>query len=318
MQTVVWDLVQQFPVRRSEQQKSDFRKAVTEYAQSLGYSVSQEKGSAKSVNLVIGDPQTAKYLVTAHYDTCARMLMPNFMIPFNLPMFILAQLVTVGLLLLVAFAVGGAAWLLGATRRAAYLLGAGVYWVALYLMLFGPANPNNQNDNTSGVITLLELARSLPELHRRKVCYVLFDKEEYGLIGSKSYRLAHKQETEHQIVLNLDCVGDGDALVLIPIGKARKNASLIQALKAASGQYGQKSIAVHDKGIRIINSDQSQFPFGIAIAAFRKSKWIGHYVSRIHTIKDTILDVTNVNTLRAYLSTLIANDAAVIRKEQEK
>ena len=40
---------------------------------------------------------------------------------------------------------------------AGYLLLVGVVW----LMLAGPANPSNVNDNTSGVITLMETALSL-------------------------------------------------------------------------------------------------------------------------------------------------------------
>ena len=33
-------------------------------------------------------------------------------------------------------------------------------------MLLGPANPNNANDNTSGVVTVLEIMRTLPENYR--------------------------------------------------------------------------------------------------------------------------------------------------------
>ena len=48
---------------------------------------------------------------------------------------------------------------------------------------------------------------------------------------------------------------------------------------------------------------------GIGIAAFHKKKGIGYYVAKIHTKKDTVLEQTNVNLLRAALTTLICGDA---------
>ena len=35
-----------------------------------------------------------------------------------------------------------------------------MYWVMLLLMMVGPANKHNANDNTSGVVTVLETMRS--------------------------------------------------------------------------------------------------------------------------------------------------------------
>ena len=58
------------------------------------------------------------------------------------------------------------------------------YFAMLLLMMFGPANRHNSNDNTSGVITVLEIMSTLPENLRDKVCFVLFDLEEAGLTVS--------------------------------------------------------------------------------------------------------------------------------------
>ena len=312
VQNTSWELIDRFPVRRSEEQRSAFRKAVSDYAAALGYRVTEEPGKSHSVNLILGDPKTAKYLVTAHYDTCARSFIPNFLIPFNVPLFLLVQFGIVGLMLLASFLCAGVVWLLGTPVSISYWIGLTVYWLLLLLTRYGPANANNRNDNSSGVVTLLELARSLPEIHRGKVCFVLFDKEEAGLVGSKFYRKAHKEESERQIVLNLDCVGDGDELMLSPVNKAKENQSLIQALKAGTGVYGQKSISVHEKGPAMFNSDQKNFPLGVTIAAYRRKKGVGLYVGKFHTNQDTTLDKTNVNILRAFLASFIANDAAVV------
>lgn len=304
------DVLSCFPVRKSKLQKQAFRDAVQGYAKELGYDVSVEKGSFGSHNIVIGDPEKAKYLVTAHYDTPARMFVPNLITPCNIVTFLGYQIGVALLMLIPAIVLGSIVGML--THNPS--LGKLVYLLALildiYLMMFGPANPSNANDNTSGVVTVLEIARSMPQLHRDKVCFVLFDLEEAGLIGSSSYRKAHKKASNDQIVLNLDCVGDGDEIMFFPGKKLKKDKAVIDALKYTGGWFGDKHISVRDKGFSVYPSDQASFPLGVGIAAFHKSKFAGPYCSRIHTSKDTVLDETNVNLLRAALITFISGSAS--------
>ena len=174
-------------------------------------------------------------------------------------------------------------------------------------MILGPANKTNANDNTSGVVTVLEIAKTLPENQRHKVCFVLFDLEEAGIIGSSSYRKKHKRASDDQLILNLDCVGDGDHLMMFPTKKLRKDQRKMSSLYRACGYFGEKSLLLHEKGASIYPSDQKHFPYGVAICALRKYKKF-FYMSRIHTPKDTILEETNVNILRAALTTFICCD----------
>ena len=185
-----------------------------------------------------------------------------------------------------------------------------VYWLLLILMFAGPANPSNANDNTSGVVTILEILRTLPENQRHKVCFVLFDLEEAGMLGSSAYRKAHKKATNTQLVLNMDCVGDGDHILIFPNKKLRKDPQRLTSLYKACGYFGKKSLLVHEKGMFVYPSDQTNFPYGVAIAACNRRKGLGYFYSRIHTPRDTVLDETNVNLLRAALTTLICCDAA--------
>ena len=304
------DVRKQFPVRKSKSQKQAFRDAVQAYAQDLGYECKVEKGSMGVRNVVIGNPERAKYLVTAHYDTCARMLFPNIVTPCNFAAYLLYQLFVVAAMVLVSILAGAAAGLAVGDAGVAGLFGGIVYWTLLICMMVGPANPNNANDNTSGVVTVLEIARSMPENLREKVCFVLFDLEEAGLLGSAAYRKAHKKVTNNQVVLNLDCVGDGDNILLIPGKKLKKDIAKLTPVYKAAGYFGKKSILVRDKGFTIYPSDQANFPYGVAIGAFHIHKLFGHYYSRIHTPRDTVLDETNVNLLRAALITVIGSDAA--------
>ena len=176
-------------------------------------------------------------------------------------------------------------------------------------MINGFSNPHNANDNTSGVVTIFEIARSMPASARDKVCFVLFDLEEAGLLGSSSYRKKHISQTEHQLIFNLDCVGDGNEIVMFPTKKLKTNTSYMNTLRGVTGTWGQKQIRIREKGFAYYPSDQKHFPYGVGIAAFRRSNWAGLYLGRIHTKKDTILEETNVNILRAAIISLITCSA---------
>ena len=308
MLNIPMDVLTQYPVRKSIQQKASFREAVCGYAQRLGYPVQVESGSFGARNVVIGDAENAKYLVTAHYDTCAALPFPNFLMPCSPTVFFVCQIgLWLGIMLISVILGVGAGLLFGESYVS--VVSSLVLLIIVALMLVGPANKNNANDNTSGVVTLLEIMRTLPENQRDKVCFVLFDLEEAGLIGSSSYRKAHKKATDRQLVLNLDCVGDGDHLLMFPTKALKKNRRKLTSLYKACGYFGNKSLLVHEKGFGIYPSDQMVFPYGVGICALQKGKH-GLYVSRIHTAKDTVLEITNVNILRAALTSFISCDAA--------
>ncbi len=299
------DIAELFPVRKNKHQKQVFRDAVCSYAGELGYAVTVEKGSFGSHNVIIGDPKTAEYLVTAHYDTCARFLFPNLITPCNVLLYIGYQLLITVLLFIPPVVLAFVAGLLSGDRMIGFWAGYPMLWVMLILMMVGPANKTNANDNTSGVVALLEIARSMPENRRGKVCFVLFDLEETGLMGSSSYRKAHKKETDRQIVLNLDCVGDGDHIMMFPTKRLCRDKKKLNPMFTCCGQFGKKDIAIRDKGASVYPSDQANFPYGVGICALNRGK-LGLYMSRIHTHRDTVLDYTNINLLRSAIITYIS------------
>lgn len=303
------DVLHQFPIRKTKKQKQAFRDAVRSYVTGLGYDFKAEKGSLGSVNIVIGDPERADYLVTAHYDTCAHLPFPNLITPCNLWFYLGYQLLLLVPLIAISVIAGWLSHFVFDDPVIPPYIGLAAYWIALIAMMTGPANKHNANDNTSGVVTVLEMLRTMPQVHRSKVCFVLFDLEEAGMWGSASYRSQHKSASERQLVLNLDCVGDGDEIVMFPSGKLKKKAARLDQLGRICGTFGKKTLTLHQKGFAIYPSDQTNFPYGVGIAAFNRSKHLGLYCDKIHTNRDTVLDQTNVNILRAALTTLISGNA---------
>jgi hypothetical protein len=261
-------------------------------------------------NIVIGNLEKAKYLITAHYDTPASIGLPNFIVPNNPVAFFGFQFALVALLLALAVGVGFATYHFCQNKRIAFLAGYLVYFAILILMLKGPANKSNANDNTSGIVTALEILSALPNELREDVCVVLFDMEEAGLVGSAMFRKKHKATTEKQIVLNLDCVGDGDVIQLTPVKNARKDEPLLNALAKVCVPKGDKELRLRSKGFYGGSSDHKNFPLGVAVMAFHYQKGLGLYCGRIHTWRDKVLDVRNVQILTDALIAFMTEHSA--------
>lgn len=293
--TIIETLLQTHPIRKTKAQKQAFREWFAQEAARMGYTASvHTKGSSN--NLVVGDPESAKVTYTAHYDTPAVMPLPNFITPKNLLMYILYQMVIVVVFIAVCFGAGIlVGWL---TKEPLWGSSASmVAWFALLiLMLAGPANKNCANDNTSGVAAVMEIMTRLPEAERSKVAFILFDNEEKGMLGSSAYASTHKAFRKNGLLINLDCVGDGEHMFFFANKKTRALPQYAQLCETMEAQKGR--VAHMDKmETAIYPSDQACFKRGIAVCACNKMKVIGYYVDKIHTKKDTVCEQINLDFL---------------------
>jgi len=282
-----------YQVRKTKAQKLRFVDFIKENIPDASV---EEGGFPKSRNIVVGDPEKAKVIFTAHYDTCAVLPFPNLILPKNMPATLLY-----GILICLPFM----AFML--------LVQAGVsaitddffviYWASLIALIgsifgvffFGPANKHTVNDNTSGVITLIELMASLTEEERAEAAFVFFDNEEYGLIGSSWFRSRHKAAVKNTLLVNFDCVSDGDNILFVLNKKADKEwgEAFKESFQAAEG----KALCFESSSKAFYPSDQSGYPFSIGVAAMKKKPLFGLYLDRIHTKRDTVMDEENIKIL---------------------
>ena len=187
-----------------------------------GFDVNVEKGSFGVRNIVIGNVDEASVVFTAHYDTCAVMPLPNFITPTNMFIYFMYQLLLVIPMILFAILVTA---LFDFVFPNMGELSSLVYSFSLLfilgLMIFGPANKNTVNDNTSGTLTILEMINKIPDKLKNKVAFVLFDLEESGLIGSSEFSSKHKKIMKDKLLINFDCVSDGEKMLFVPNKKAK-------------------------------------------------------------------------------------------------
>ena len=215
---------------------------------------------------------------------------------------IFALLLTVILLGLPSLIIGVFGFLLYAcTSITAILLGIIEYYGWLILIIAemalisaGPANHHTANDNTSGVTTLLHTMQTLPADLRGEVAFIFFDLEEMGLFGSAGYANKHKDIRKNTLLLNFDCVSDGNTILFAVRKGAQAHTSALKAAFPATDTY---RVEVVSKGV-FYPSDQGNFVRGVGVAALKTSKRGLLYMDRIHTLNDTVYEEGNI----AYLT----------------
>jgi hypothetical protein len=169
-------------------------------------------------NVLVGNIKTAKTIIGAHYDTPPAMpvwFMKHLrfwsFIGLPLIMFLFGYLslhVPIGL------------GVTGDTLIQWYYVARAIYLlmtVSLILHVFGFTpfdNKINDNDNTSGVITLMKMIAS-KRIFSEDVCYVFFDNEEKFLLGSIMFRLRYNKWLKNKKIIILDCVAVGDGFHVI-------------------------------------------------------------------------------------------------------
>jgi len=278
-------------IRKTKKQKTAFIQFLQ--AKIPGLKVEQG-GFGNNRNLVLGDVESADVILGAHYDTCARLPFPNFLPPKNMLLYLgYSLLICIPFLALIP--VLNIA--MGVLTRNFWLS----YWVSLilpmglmfYVSMGGPANPHTANDNTSGVITLCEIWAAMSEEQREKTAFVFFDNEENGLLGSAFFCKLHKKDgLKNKLMINFDCVSDGDHMLFV-LSKAAKKA-YGDAFAAAFPATSEKAVYIECSSDTMYPSDQAGFPMGVGVAAMKKKKGVGLYMNKIHTIHDTVFQRENI------------------------
>ena len=284
------EINEKFPIRRTEEQKKGLFEYVKAEAESVGLDARVETLEKKHNNIVIGDVENASVVYTAHYDTPARSLVPNLMMPRNPG---LVYLYAFGIPLTLAFASLGVAYGIQALFGLPYSVFVVIYLALYFGAFFGVmrmgANKTNKNDNTSGVATVLSIMANNP----KGAAYILFDNEEKGLLGSKALLKSNKEFWENKPLINFDCVGLGDNIVIVAMKNAEKHPTFEKISETVNGN-NEYSVGLYPKKGSAGNTDSKNFPCGFSVMACKKSKKGVLYTPYIHTKRDTVASSENI------------------------
>lgn len=302
MTEISQEIFRRFQVRKSRAQKAEFIAFMREQFPELR--VEEGGRLPRCRNLIIGDVDRAEILLSAHYDTCARLPFPNFICPQNMPLYILYSLLICIPFFLISALINFGLFFISDSYLLHMAVSLVVIFGLIYLVFFGgKANPNTANDNTSGVLTLCELYAALSPEQRAKTAFIFFDQEETGMFGSALFKKLHPQAARSKLLINFDCVSDGEHMLIV---KSRAAKKLYGEAFAVAFTDGMGKTAHHGGSGTFYPSDQMNFRLGTALAAMHKAPLVGLWLGRIHTKHDTVLDESNLQYICAGMKKLYA------------
>lgn len=305
-------LAEKYPTRFKREEKDAFSIFIAGVFKKIGYEdkkikIVNMKDSFENNNIIVGKPN-AKYIFTAHYDTPGKtgFLLPGTKIWGTT----IATLLFTVIALIFWFGCVFTAtrflpdMLIFAQR---YFISLGILFVLLIVTLVIPMltkNKTNRNDNTSGVLGVLKLAEIIfenPEI-RDDCAFVLFDNEEWGLLGSAAYKKWCKKngyDLSNSSVINFDCIGCGEQLTLFTKSKTEICNTLAEKIAEQGTDVNIKNSSV------IFMSDHMNFKNSVMISSVSKSKLGFVYMPNIHTSKDTECDTEKIeNTAKLVYDSL--------------
>ncbi len=288
-------IIEKYMIRKTKRQKESFRNFITDEVSSLGYEtkIDTHKDIAKSNNVIVGDINKAKVILTAHYDTPPNFFLPIITLPKNLILTLLLQCIPV-VLFFIAFG-----FTLGAFNITNILIPMILIYIFLIWFLFiGIPNKNNYNDNTSGVVLLTEVMCNIEKELRDDVAFIFFDNEEKGLLGSSGFNKKNKHILYDKIILNYDCVSDGEHILIVVKKHLLKNKTLIENMESSFYSSEKFNVMIESDKKVFYPSDQFVFKNGIGIASLRKNKFLGYMLDRVHTSRDKNFSEENITYLK--------------------
>jgi Zn-dependent M28 family amino/carboxypeptidase len=165
-------------------------------------------------------------------------------------------------------------------------------------------NSNNYDDNTSGVIALLLLAKKCKAHGINNVKFIFVDNEEIGLLGSYAHRKYLEQAqliSTRCKIISLDCVGVGKFPLISRNGPPNFAEPFF---KTFQNHYDTSKLIY---SIIPLSDDYSFSGYGaINISFVNKAIFpSGYTISNIHSFKDKKIDLHKIEKLTDVLTEII-------------
>lgn len=307
-----------YMVRKSCEEKKNFREYVKREFEKYGYQVREDEGKYKIFKYVNFETENEEfeYVITAHYDTPNQqeiLSLLEYASRMNVLSKILLERPKLGKLNMLGNYVIFFALIL---LPIYILLQLGYEVIALIIMIYlifstltslFKSNKNNYNDNTSGVIAVLDMAKQLQENEKsHRVKFVLFDSEEKGCIGSNGLYKDRNEDFKDKVLINLDCIGVGDTAVISYLNQDDLKDNFISKLiNDLEAQFNNKHNMKCKKFYKCASTDYKSFKNAKSISlALYEEKLNTYILPNYHRRKDKEIDINKIDTL---VSVIVSN-----------
>ncbi len=299
-----------YPVRRKAAEKEKFRIWLVAKLREMGYHAELQSGESAlqagghTTNVVVGDPENAKIILSAHYDTGLRELLPPIICPTRPVTGTLYQALTPLLALIGSFLIALALTFPFNAPQLTLPIFVVLLFSALAYLRFGPSETRNENDNGAAVAVLLETAKNLTPRYRSNVCFVFFDCGAQANQGARAFRRRYPV-TKEKSILNLDCVGQGDEILFLPSKYSRWNTELLDFINESFAELEMpagKAVFLKTDGLVYYPSDNRKFRYSTAVCAVKKVSGFGRCIA---PRSSGAADEKNISILSAGLVKLV-------------
>ena len=276
---ITWE----FPVRYKTRQKESFRSWLLWELKEMGYHAELQSRDTplqiggRVTNVVAGDPEKARLLLVARYDTGIRGLLPPMIMPSRPVTGFLYMALTPVLVLLGSLVLSFALTFPINAPQATLPLFLLLLFASLLYLRFGPGETRTLNDNTSGVAALLETAAALTPRYRGEVAFAFLEGGLGGMSGAKSFRARYPSSRE-KTVINVNCVARGDEVLILPSKYSRWNGELLDAVSESFENSERKTVFLKTDGLVYYPSDNRAFRYAVAICACEKAPGFGRLI----------------------------------------
>ena len=267
MNDISKEVFNKYKIRKTRRQKDKFIDFIKQkYPKVI---VEEDTYYKKNKNLIFGDIEKARCIIASHYDT--KSLINDFERKYLRHSSTIFSYVVIYLLVAIFGIIAGIVGYKTNNMKIAYYIELFILLLVL-LSLVIPGFKTN-NDNTSGVITILEL---IEKAKYDNVAFVLFDNKESKRQGSRSFKIKHEKLLENKLIINVDSIADGDYIAIITNKKAQEK----YKYRIASN-FSSPNNLLHDSLTVKYESDHIGYPMYMLVIAVDDSK-LGYYSKNIN------------------------------------
>lgn len=302
-------ILREYPMRFKPKEKEAFRLYLMGALREMGYDPKLQnretalKIGGRVANVVAGDPEMAKLIFIAHYDTPLKSLLPPLLMPTRPLTALLYLALPPVLVLLGSFVVSFALTFAVNEPRWTLPLFLALLLAAMLYLRFGPGETQNVNDNSSGVAALLELAAALTPRYRGEAAFAFLDGGFGGMSGAKALRKAFPL-TREKVVVNVSNVAEGAELLVLPNRNTRWNGDLLDAILDSFENGEHTTVFLKTDGLVYFPSDNRAFRNAVSVCACDKVSGFGRL---IRPRRATGIDEEKLTILKKGLSKLTEN-----------
>jgi len=302
----------QLKKRFSRKDKTNFLNQLKIILDNLGYSTETKsfRSFIKSVNLETTTKKT-DYLFLAHYDTGTKMpfwmklIMQFFGINRQLIMILLVIVFSILFFILKENIIKIYPFLV--EYKIILKLTFFIILLSLFLPMLFP-NTHNFDDNTSGVIALIYLAKKFKENGIENAKFVFVDNEELGLFGSNAHKKYLKKNnllSNDCKIISIDCVGGkGEFPIIIRNSKSDYENIFKTAIEKEFGLC--KSI----KMLLPASDNYSFKKYGAINISFADNSLIsnGYWIKNIHSSNDNEINLNRIEKLCETITKIVYDE----------